>query len=427
MTTTPTPGTTTTAPRTAAPTIGDGDSGDDGSSGGGAIDGPLAYISPLGFYDTDGNAIELDGVDGATIGVEPAVADGVAYVMSFAAKEGQSFSNNAYVSSIDLDSGDTAVVAEIGFDRETDDATEVFEFPELTVVGGDVYVIREIFANRESTTLLRVNISSGKVVSETSWPGATGLTTDGTRIWAWGNAGLDVFDPSSETVTTLYENGTQFAEAAGTGVDLEPLVTTRSGDPLPADDFEAYTSTRSLNAGSVGALSGSIGNPPRFLLYGEGHLWVNYTAFGYNTAGGESVLTQAILRMDPDTAEITGVVGLGGAENYLEENSVTTLIGDKTFAGGALYVIDVQANGAILRIDAETLAADQVAEPCTSEFDCGEDDTFNRTEEGALWVTMTRSQDLGGGSSGGTIFLIELDPDTGAIIGEVSYADISPF
>ena len=402
-------------------------SGDGGTEG--AIEGPLVFVSGAGLYAVDpatggGRRIEPSDVEGISIGTPPAVAGSAAYVLTFTTVEGQQNSHDGFVTRIDRATGEDAVLVEVGRDRESDTAEDLYEFPEIVATDDAVWVVKQRFgdAGRE---ILRVDPVSGELVATIERARADGFATDGGRLYAFTGEGLEALDPATNAFEPLLPAGTRLAEAAAPNLDLSAIFATEDGSALSADDLE-FALRAGIDGSSAGKGRGALGGILYSLAYGDGAIWFGWSAV-FSTIDGVSYVGQAILRYDLASGLVDGAVPLSGfGEHFLEGNTVSNSIGDIHWHADALWVVSPQSNGAVLRIDPATLEAEVAYEPCGSEFICSDADDvlFNRTDPDRIWIEYTRLVDQGGGSRSGEIFLEQLDSATGARVLEVPFSQI---
>lgn len=384
----------------------------DGAASGGAVDGAVIIVSGLGSYGvsadaTEGTPIEFADVDGVSVGTDPVTDGEGAYVVTFRTLEGESFAAEAFVGRVDLATGETSTVARIGVDRESDDAEELIEYGPMVAIDGEVWVYSQVFG--ESTgELLRLSPDSpdGPVASVTlSHPQA--LHTDGEMIYVWTESGLTVIDPATGSASVLVPTGVVIAQAAP-DVDLGSLVISRSGvAPAPEDlDFVA----RSL-AADGGSINGTT--------LGDGVFWVSIDGV-LSTSAGDTVLAEALVGFDVSDGAVTAVIPtIGDGDYFFEENTVD--VGDPEIAAfdGAVWIVDRQDNGALLRVDPASGDVAVTYEPCAAPLEC-EDASFILTDPDALWLDVTRYEVTGEGSRSGQIWVERIDTGTGAVAAAAS-------
>ena len=394
------------------------------SGGGAAIDGPLVFVSGAGLYAVDaasgdGSALEFRDVEGESLRPVPAVADGVAYVFTFAKIEGQENAHNGYLSRLDLATGDDVRFAGVGFDRETDLAEELFEYEEIVVLLGDIWIVKQQFSEGGSEVLLRFDGETGELIDEIPAPGIAGIVTDEKRLFAFTHAGLEAFDSGTGTFDTLIAHGTDLDELLAPGVDLAAAFRSEGG----TTPTERIIELAGIDASAVGRGQRDV----RGLVVGDVALW-----FGWNqnfaTAEGENLLAEALLRFDLASGQIDRIVPtVQFGTRFLGDNTISNGLGDMVWHAGALWVVSPQSNGAILRVDPPTGEVEIAYLPCgADEFICDDRDDvlFNRTDSERLWIELTRFVDQGDGSRIGMIFLERLDSATGALALQVPFSQI---
>lgn len=390
----------------------------------GALDGPLVYVSGIGLFSIDattgaGEEFPFSDVEDAAINVEPAVDGDNAYVLTYTTIPGESYSHTVYLSRVQRSTGNDERFSQLGVDREDDEAEELWEYPELVVAAGDVWVIKELFGAPGSEVILRVDGTTGEVVSTLPRPRARGMSSDGDRIYLWSEAGIDMLDPTTESFDTLIPNGAAIGELLAENVDLNRTLITESGMAPTRDDIEFLARTP-LDSRSLGTARGSTQTPLHFLAYRDGALWLTWDVTS-GTHAGETALAEAILRLDIDSRRIDGIAPTVEFGEHFLDGEITNGHGDFAWYEGAIWVIDPQSNGAVMRIEPSTLTAEIAHEPCGGgDFICSDADAvvFNRTDPDSLWLRFARSVDEGGGSSGGEIFIQELDA-SGQLVQEI--------
>ena len=393
------------------------------ADGAAAIDGPLVFISGLGLYAVaadsgDGRALEFRDVEGAALRPNPVVADGRAYVFTFDTIEGQENAHNGYLSRLDLATGDDTRFVEVGFDRETDTAEELFQYEEIVVAAGDLWVVKQQFGEGGSELLLRFDGVTGELLERIAAPGIAGIVTDGERLYAFTAAGLEALDPSTGRFETLLAAGTDLEELLAPGIDLKPAFASEDRSAPPA----RVVALAAIDSSAVGRGQREVAT----LAYGEGGLWFGWHQ-NFSTTGGERFLAEALMRFDIVSGRIDRVVAtveLG--TRFLDDSTISNGHGDIVWHAGALWVVDPQSNGAVLRIEAASGSVAVAYEPCGEEFICEDRDDvlFNRTDPERLWIELTRFEDQGDGSRVGMIFLERLDSTTGALVLQVPFAQI---
>ncbi|MEQ8718796.1 MAG: hypothetical protein RIE08_14385 [Acidimicrobiales bacterium] len=383
----------------------------DGASGG-AVDGAVIIVSGLGSYGvsadaTEGTPIEFADMDGVSVGTEPVTDGEGAYVLTFRTLEGQSFAAEAFVGRVDLATGETSTVARIGVDRESDDAEELTEYGPMVAIDGEVWVYSQVFG--ESTgELLRLSPDSpdGPVASVTlSRPQA--LHTDGEMIYVWTESGLTVIDPATGSTSVLVPTGVVIAEAAP-DVDLGSLVISRSGAAPAAEDLDFVARSLAVDGGSINGTT-----------LGDGVFWVSIDGV-LSTSAGDTVLAEALVGFDVTDGTVTAVIPtIGDGDYFFEENSVD--VGDSEIAAfdGAVWIVDRQDNGALLRVDPASGEVAVTYEPCAPPLEC-EDASFILTDPDALWLDVTRYEVTGEGSRSGEIWVERIDTGTGAVAASAS-------
>lgn len=394
------------------------------------INGPLVFVSGLGLFAVDradGSAHKyaFTGVEGAAINVEPSLRNGFAYVLTFATIEDQSFSHSVHISRVNLADGTDELLAEIGFDRETDDSTVLFQYPELAVTTTDLWVIKEQFGSSEPAELIQLDAESGEVKQRIAVERPGNLMAGEDSVHLWTSSGLGVVDPKTGEIEILLEAGTTLEEIIGDGVDAAAAFVTESADPLTGDDL-AFALRSSIDGSSVGASLGSSGNPLRYMAMGEGAVWINWNALS-GTFSGETVLGEGVLRFNLESRRVDAIIPTAQfGDHFLGGNSVSNGGGDLTWSSDALWLSDPQSNGAILRVDPSTLIAELVYEPCEADIDCSDQDDvlFNRTDPEGLWVEFARLEDQGDGNSSGELFLVELDSADGQLEQEIPFVSL---
>lgn len=388
-----------------------GNDGDDSASTGSAVEGPVYLVSGLGAIavspdGSDAEQITFADVDGVSIGTEPVTDGEGAYVVVFRTLEGQSFAAEAFVGRIDLATGETSIVGRLGVDRESDEADELTEYGPMVAIDGDVWVYAQVFGETTGELLrLGADQPDGPVDSLTLSRPAD-LHTDGQRIYAWTSSGLLVVDPATGATEVLVTDGVALTDLVP-DVDVTPLIVTRSGAAL---DDEALA----VVADNVSFFSGSIDGTALV----DGTFWV--TVGEILQTSPETVLFEAAVGFDVDDGSVSSIVGTVGDGTYFVDES-TVDVGDGAVAGfdGALWIVDRQANGRVLRVDPAAGTAEPVHDPCEAPIEC-EQNRFVLTDPDALWLEVTRYERTDESSRVGSIHLERIDPVTGEVVASAS-------
>jgi hypothetical protein len=397
---------TTLAPAQATSPVDAGSSGE----AGGAIDGPLVLVSGAGLWTVDpntgeGRPLTFDGVEGVAVGTDPALGEGAAYVFTYDTVDGQSFSQTVHVGAVDLATGATRTVVTVGTTRTADTDQNLVEFDALAATGSTVWVRTGAFGERERE-LIAYESSTGAEVRRVAVDAAEHLTSDGTALYFYADGNLVRLDPATGTDASLIEQFPSFTDIADPA-QLADLAVTRSGAPVPADEQAATADFLGLRLGP--------------LVAGGGSLWV-LASGSASTTGGDLVVADVVLQLDPATGSVQGVVPLTGfGDTFTGENEIS--IGDESlvWVGDSLWVADRQTNGAVLRVASG--GATLAFTPCTPDVRC-DNARFDHTDPDGLWLHYTRLAPTGDGSSSGPLVLDQLDPGTGSLIRSTTISEL---
>lgn len=375
--------------------------------------GPLVAVSGFGLFAVDpatgqGTTLKFSGVEGVDIRSRPAVADGVAYVLTYDTLPGQSYSQTVYLSTLDLATGIDRRVATLGVTRQSDTSPTLTEYDSLTVADGSVWVRRGTFGSRDRD-LVAYDTVTGAEERVVPVDMADNLISDGSRLYFYADATLKAMDSTTGAVTDL---ASQFPYVAALDADvaLGDFVITRSGNPLSPEDAGRLPDLLSLRLGAM--------------AWGDGNLWV-LASGSAGTVSGDLALAELVLRIDAATGVVTSMVPTTGSGAYFTGPNEISL-GDEAiaYADGSAWVVDRQANGALLRIDPTTRSVTITYEPCASDQRC-DNGVFNVTDPDGLWLQLTRfGAASAAGTSSGPISIERIDTVSGTLVRSVSVADL---
>jgi hypothetical protein len=389
-----------------------GSTGGDGAVSAGALEGPVIIVSGLGAYGVspdaaEGTLLEFADVDGVSVGTEPVTDGEGTYVVTFRTLAGESFAAEAFVGRVDIATGETSTVARIGVDRESDEAEELTEYGPMVAVDGDVWVYARVFGE-PTGELVRLSADSvdGPVASVTLSRPRT-LHTDGDMIYVWTDSGLTMIDPATGSASVVVPTGVVIAEAVP-DIDLGSLVISRSGVAPAAEDLDFVARSLAVDGGSVNGTT-----------LGDGVFWTSIDGV-LSTSAGDTVLAEALVGFDVTDGTVTAVIPtIGDGDYFFDENSVD--VGDSEIAAfdGAVWVVDRQNNGALLRVDPASGEVVVTYEPCAAPLEC-EDTSFILTDPDALWLDVIRYEVTGERSRSGEIWVERIDTGTGAVVAAAS-------
>lgn len=401
---------------------------DPGQRGIGPVTGPLVSVLSFDFglwaLDPATGAVselEVSGADYSDRGEPPVLAtDGAtAYVVVYTAIPGQNFTEGVALGAIDLATGAGTKLAELGQNRENDEALELTE---NRVVGASsvlVWVERSIFGSR-GRTLIGIDRATGSEV---------------VRV---------VADPDNDARDPVLVGQDLYANVGGVlsrveGVGWSPVVD--FGDLalssfLTADDIVGYAVTDSGEPMSLewaqSFLDFSFGNAAPTeagMVAGDGSLWWLWSSI--SSRDDVTAILGGIARFDPTTARVTGSWSLGASVGSFGDDDSVSALSNGTFAWleGLLWFADAREGGNLYRLERDG-GIDVFEIPVPAGIDYTEIELV-ATDRDALWVEVDvwviESENENGRTSSGTTTFERFDPETGASVLVVNEDDLTGF
>ena len=412
---------------------GDGDSGDGSTDDGDTtaavpVTGALVSVTAfgLGFFAIDPDSgearlVELEGV-GFTDRNQPAVLgeSGAAWVLGYTTVEGQSFTNRVQLARVDLATGERGVVAELGQDRENDDATDTTTWQVIGEGAGTVWLVERTFS-AAGETFVGIDAASGAESARFAYADEQRpfdpVVLDG-AVYARVNGEPARLDPATgafDQVASVSEDLAMIDHVAS--AELGAFTVTRDGSE-PTEDEAASL----LGFGDVGPGGASW-------IAGDGALWWVMDE-SWTTQSGLSVVLGGIVRFDPTTATVTGIWPIGDRYATWEDETTYASMSQAELMvrDGVLWIIDGRDDGPIGRLDPSTGAIDffEVDRPAGIDHTRVE---ALATDPDAVWVvasdwTLT-SEDDSGRSFSGVAAIERIDPTTGAPVVSVPVTDLT--
>lgn len=430
---------------------GGGDDANDAPSSSGPISGPLYTTGSfgLGLFAIDAatgdvRELESDVVEFVDRNSNPVVTETAAFTIGATTRPDTEFSNDLKLVRLDLATGELTALADLGFDRENDDATSS-NFYDLVGAGGNAVVVAVRDGESGETTWRHYDATTGAEVA--SFPEPTYEFEDESGSCSGGTNALNTVVTTDGRIVTFID---------GLPGEIDPM--TGSIDALPAGrscgdfdlsmadfvspaDMDAFSSYRDevpvewagLDTFYWPEMSGGFAVNNQF-IEGDGDFWWVFTG-SQNTEGFEelttaSALVSGVVQWDPDTESVVQVIPLGAyAGEYLGETDgvveITRPSFDLAFADGRLILVDTREDAPTLVLDPATGSIAEIAYELGDGIDFVEAE-LQPTEAGAVWVRVRRavitSEEDGGRSSTGQFYSERIDPASATVTASYAWA-----
>ncbi len=436
------------------------DSGDSGPAStvdtavaSGPVEGLVVVLNSFGdsLFEIDPatgahRSLSIDGAEFVDRQQQPVTAAGRAFVLTGTLLEGQSYSSTVGLGRLDLATGEGTQIAELGVDRENDEADGLTTYE---IVGADetsVWVrVHEFSDDPSAATYRRIDAESGGVVGEMTelryeyqsdsascsadinsvhvlpdgtfmalvggWPAE--VDTDTGEIMPsvpWCESSADAYDPYKLSTLLTPE------EMAGWAI-------TENGDPVPAEELD-----------SMFAFADTTPSSSEWVIDDNGHAWWVFAGTrGYRDGdNSEKAIIGGVLEFDLATDQVVEVYPLGDhAGRWLPDDDtfdVTTLSSvDLAYSGGHLWIMDTTEDGLLLGLDPATgtIEAHQLVKG--EGVDVTEAEILAYDADG-LWLEVNRAvvteNDDGSRSRLGELHLDRIDGSSGDVVVSVPESEI---
>ena len=405
----------------------------------GPIDGLLLTTQSFGsglfvIDEATGSNVELtiDGAENIDRNAQPILAGDVAWALGGTARPDQFFSSDIKLVRVDLATGTAVAVADLGFDRETDDSTDATFF-ELVAATAD-----------------RVIVEAGQFGGEGIWT-------------VYDTAGVELASYPEPTFEQVYDGGSCSGDVNNVlGLPDGSFVATVPGlparfDPLTgvAEPFigceQAFPSLADLvtpdqHGDFILLRDGDVADEDAIAFYidrdldrvrewthGEGDLW--WVVADAASSGDSRAIAGAAVQFDLATGTVEAVHPLGehiGAFTNCpiggDSCELHSLFGDLHFATGRLVIVDRVESRPIVVVD--PLGGSTIAIP----IERGDDVDYTRTEllpgdPDGVWAKVTRftvtSDTDEGRSATGESFIERFDPVSGVVVQSIPESELS--
>jgi len=412
------------------------DSPDDSSADGDAPIGPvdgLITVRPgvaLGLFGIDrtsGEAVEF--ASDGSIGfldrqTDLILSDGAAFTLGFTLRDEQSFSNDVSIARIDLETSEVLKLAELGFDRETDESETTFSHSIEAVLADSVVVRSGEFGEDatyrvyDSTTGAELNSFSPPVYEQDDDTASCSGTvsdlfglSDG-RLIGISLGSVAIIDPATGEIELMRECGVPSPELSDfvSPADFGDYAVLNNGEVPTDEDIDRFLGTE---------LEVSRG-----FVEGDGDLWwLNVSSRSSNDV---RAIVGAVVQFDLATQSVEAVYQLGEFIGQYTEcpdaegvcNLQTLEQAQLRYIDGRLVMVEIGENGRVLVLDPST------GEISATPIAAGDGVDFTRTDllsgdPSGVWLevrrmTVTKDDDTGRTASG-PLYIEQFDPVTGTV------------
>lgn len=417
----------------------------------GPIAGPLWTTGSFGLglftVDLDTGQIrelETDLVDGLLDRNDsPAATPDAVYVLGGSLREGTDFSSDVKLLRIDRATGEFSVLADLGFDRESDDATDNNSF-DLQGAGGDSVFVTVRASSTNETTWHHIDATTGAEIAQFPEPSYEFADDSGTcsstvqpkvsvdgRLVAFIDEFPGEIDATTGVITEL-PGGRQCGDPAtglsevATPDELDAFSTYLDGVPVEWSELDPFFWPD---------VSGGFAVGDGFVIDDSGSYWWVFQG-SQSTSSFEELtpadaLVMGVVQYDPDSATVVNVFPMGDyAGEHLEVTddnpfSVTTPQFDLAWVDGRLAMVDIREDAPTLILDPATGSITETVYDLGAGIDFVEANLL-ATVPGELWVTVRRgvivNDDDTGRTSTSSAFVERIDPATGAVIDSFTQA-----
>ncbi len=403
----------------------------------GPIDGAIVSVlsTGLGLVAIDKSSGEHTALSAEGINfverVDPMVTVGdTQYTVGFTLRTDQTFAHDVSIVAINRTDGRVDKVAELGFDRETDDSEFSITY---TLVG----------ANAEVAWVLQKNIVDGMLTeslrefvlasgAETAaWDAPTWeLTTDSSECsaepYAYRTGSSGRLYALIGGLPALVDVGTQSIEpVAGQCSDARPTF----DDLVTDDDIATYTSTKS-GTGLEGATAGDLywatrpsASTSHWVIAGSSAWWI----FGDGgTFDDERIFTSAVVEFDLTTRRIVNLFPLGDlAVNWNPDDDnfdLSPLNAELFVRDGALWILDLGDNGQLHRMDTATgTITSTLIDPQGADYTTA---SILDVDPTGIWLDVTRWTRKDERNTSGLGSLINIDSATGDVTLDIAESEL---
>ncbi len=408
---------------------------DEGS--GGVASGPVAGLLTVqpsfgfGVFDVDfatGAAAALPGIASVeTIdrNRDLVVGSGAAYSLGAKVRDGQTFAADISVVKIDYATGQVSRLAELGFDRETDDSVDLISH-RLEAVAGDNVVVSTGAFGGDDTTFTVYDANSGQAKA----------TFDEPRYEFSGDAGS-----CSGGISNLV--GLSDGRVAGTALgspaflnldsgEIELLIGCDEEDPTMADhvtaaqinDFAVFAQGPAPTADQLESMLNSDIQPKSGFVEGDGDLW--WIEANIRQIDDVLALVGGVVQFDIETAQVEAVHSLSAnLGDFIECDadgtgcSSTSLVqSDLRWFEGRLIILDTRENGRLLTLDpiSGTVTNTELVRGDGVDYTSAD---LLAGDPNAIWLEVTRftitKDDDTGRTASGPSYIEHFDPATNQI------------
>lgn len=375
---------------------------------------------------------------------DPVVTADAVYVLGGTLREGSDFSYDVKLLRIDRATGEFSELADLGFDRENDEATDRNSFSLQGAGGNSVFVtVRASSANE--ATWHHIDATTGAEIAQFPPPRydleddtGTCSSTVQPEVSADGRlvALIDEVPGEVDATTGVIDALPGGRQCSDPSIGLSDVV---SG-PEELDAFSSYRDGVPVEWAGLDAffwpdVSGSFAINDGFVSGENGDYWwvfqSSQSTENFDELTPADALVMGAVQYNPDSGTVVNVFPLGEyAGEHLEVTddnpySVTTPQFELTWIDGRLVMIDIREDAPTLILDPATGAVTETAYEPGAGIDFVEAELLP-TVPGELWVMVSRavvvSDDDNGRTSTSTQFAERIDPATGAVIDSFSMA-----
>lgn len=405
----------------------------------GPIDGLLLTTQSFGsglfvIDEATGTSVELtiEGAENIDRNAQPILAGDVAWALGGTTRPDQFFSSDIKLVRVDLATGTAVAVADLGFDRETDDSTDA-TFLELVAATADRVIVEAGQFGGEGTW----TVYDAAGVELASYPEPTFE-----QVYDGGSCSGDVNNvlglPDGSFVATVPGLPARFDPLTGVAdpfIGCEQQFPTLA-DLVTPDLYDDYILLRDGDVVDEASIDFYIDRDLDRIqgwTHGDGDLW--WVVADSASSGGSRAIAGAAVQFDVATGMVEAVHPLGehvGAFTNcpLGQDSceLHTLFGDLHFAAGRLAIIDPADSWPIVVVDPTT--GSTIAIP----IEHGDDVDYTRTEllpgdPDGVWAEVTRftvtSDTDEGRSATGESFIERFDPVSGVVVQSIPESELS--
>ncbi|HEC10548.1 MAG TPA: hypothetical protein ENI86_13455 [Acidimicrobiales bacterium] len=391
-------------------------------------------------------ALTMDGAEFVDRQNQPVVAGGRAWMITGTLLEGQSYSSTVGLGRLDLATGEGRQIAELGVDRENDEAQDLNIYE---IVGADdtsVWVKVQKFGEDSSQSIYRrYDAETGDLLGEidelvyeyesdtaTCTAGITEprILPDGTFMALVGTFPAVVDTETGEitpTVPWCEANDDAFdpyrLSSVLTPEEMADWAITESGEPVPAEELDSMF--------GFGDITPSGG---KWVIDGDRHAWWVFAGIrGYRDGedSGKAIIG-GVVEFDLDSNQLVEIYPLGEyAGRWLPDDDtfdVATLSDVYlAYSGDRLWIMDGTEDGPLIGLDPATGTVEAHQLVKGEGVDVTEAEILAFDADG-LWLEVNRAvvteNEDGSRSRLGELSLVRIQGTTGAVVVDVPEREI---